>query len=94
MRVLGPFASPHVVVRQCGGPRPGRCCSASVRPAIRGYCADGVSQGHTVSIDPEAWTIYDGKLYLNYSKGVREKWSKDITKYLDLANKNWPFLHK
>jgi hypothetical protein len=28
------------------------------------------SQGHIAPIDPEAWTIIEGKLYLNYSKGV------------------------
>ena len=31
-------------------------------PQYGGYCAYGVSQGHTAPIDPEAWTIVDGKL--------------------------------
>jgi hypothetical protein len=63
-------------------------------PEYGGYCAYGVSQGHTVSIDPEAWRIVNGKLYLNYSKSVQQKWSQDVPKYVDLANKNWPELHK
>src|SRR5437016_4674828 len=33
-------------------------------PQYGGYCAYGVSQGHTAPIDPEAWTIVEGKLYL------------------------------
>jgi len=62
-------------------------------PQYGGYCAYGVSQNHTVSIDPEAWTIVDGKLYLNYSQGVKSTWSKQIPKYLEDANHNWPGLH-
>jgi YHS domain-containing protein len=63
-------------------------------PQYGGYCAYGVSQGHAVSIDPEAWSIIDGKLYLNYSKGVQKTWSSDIPGYVDKANRNWPALHR
>jgi hypothetical protein len=31
-----------------------------------------VSRGYTASIDPEAWKIVDGKLYLNYSREVQK----------------------
>ena len=67
---------------------------AKYAPQYGGYCAYGVSQGHTAPIDPEAWTIVEGKLYLNYSKGVKKTWSQAIPKYLEDANKNWPGLHK
>ena len=63
-------------------------------PQYGGYCAYGVSQGHTAPIDPEAWTIIEGKLYLNYSKGVKKTWSEAIPKHIDEANRNWPGLHK
>ena len=63
-------------------------------PQYGGYCAYGVSQNHTAPIDPEAWTIIDHKLYLNYSQGVKKTWSQDIPKYLQEAEKNWPSLHK
>src|SRR5581483_7837969 len=63
-------------------------------PQYGGYCAYGVSQGHTVTIDPEAWKIVDGKLYLNYSQGVKKTWSVAIPKHIDEANRNWPGLHK
>jgi YHS domain-containing protein len=63
-------------------------------PQYGGYCAYGVSQGHTAPIDPEAWTIIDGKLYLNYSKGVKKTWSEAMPKHIDEANRNWPGLHK
>ena len=63
-------------------------------PQYGGYCAYGVSRGHTVPVDPEAWKIVDGKLYLNYSKGVQKTWLGNTAGYIDQANKNWPGLHK
>lgn len=63
-------------------------------PQFGGYCAYAVSEGHTASIDPEAWKIVDGKLYLNYSKGVQKKWAEDQLRRIDVGNKNWPSLHK
>jgi len=63
-------------------------------PQYGGYCAYGVSQSHTAPIDPEAWTIVEGKLYLNYSQGVKETWSEAIPKHIEEANRNWPGLHK
>ncbi|MFT5067018.1 MAG: YHS domain-containing protein [Yoonia sp.] len=59
-------------------------------PQYGGYCAYAVSQGYTASTDPKAWTIHDGKLYLNYSKGVRRRWSKDIPGNIVLGDANWP----
>lgn len=59
-------------------------------PQFGGYCAWAVSQGYTAGIDPEAWTVHQGKLYLNYSKGVRADWAKDIPGNIEKANKNWP----
>lgn len=47
-------------------------------PQYGGYCAWAVSQGYTAKIDPQAWTIVDDKLYLNYSKEVRTQWSQDV----------------
>jgi YHS domain-containing protein len=59
-------------------------------PQYGGYCAYGVSQGYTVSIDPAAWTVVDGRLYLNYSASVRRTWEKDIPGYIRKADVNWP----
>lgn len=63
-------------------------------PQYGGYCAYGVSRGHTVSVDPEAWRVVDGKLFLNYSKGVQKDWLKDVPGNIKLADRNWPGLHK
>ena len=63
-------------------------------PQYGGYCAYAVSKGRTASIDPEAWKIVDGKLYLNYSKGVQKKWEQDVPGNIVKADRNWPDLHK
>ncbi len=59
-------------------------------PQYGGYCAYAVSQGYTASVDPEAWDITDGKLYLNYSKSVQTTWREDRPGYIAKANENWP----
>jgi len=59
-------------------------------PQYGGYCAWAVSQGSTAGIDPRAWKIVDGKLYLNYSPKIQEKWSKDIPGNIAAADRNWP----
>ncbi len=59
-------------------------------PQFGGYCAWAVSQGYTAGIDPEAWTVHKGKLYLNYSKGVQADWAKDIPGNIAKAENNWP----
>jgi hypothetical protein len=53
-----------------------------------------VSARATLRLDPEAWTIVDGRLYLNYSKGVKKTWSEAIPKHIEEAERNWPGLHK
>lgn len=63
-------------------------------PQFGGYCAWAVSQGYTASTVPEAWTIVDGKLYLNYSKGVQNTWEQDIPGNIKLADTNWPNISK
>ena len=63
-------------------------------PQFGGYCAWAVAHGYTASIDPEAWRIVDGKLYLNYSKDVQKKWEADVPGFIRQGNENWPKLKK
>ena len=63
-------------------------------PQYGGYCAYGVSRNHTVGIDPEAWSIVEGKLFLNYSKDVQKSWKEDVPGNIMKADSNWPALHK
>ena len=63
---------------------------AAYLPQYGGYCAMGVSLGYKLPIDPEAWEVVDGKLYLNVSKKVKETWLKDVPGNIAKANTNWP----
>jgi hypothetical protein len=59
-------------------------------PQFGGYCAYGVSRGYAVDIDPEAFSVVDNKLYLNYSKSVQRTWNQDRATYIERATANWP----
>lgn len=65
---------------------------AKYAPQYGGWCAWAVSQGATASIDPAAWRIVDGKLYLNYSKSVQNQWVQDIPGNISKGDNNWPGL--
>lgn len=58
-------------------------------PQYGGYCAYGTSRGYKAPTESDAWTIVDGKLYLNYNTKVRTEWNKDQPGYIQKADKNW-----
>ncbi len=59
-------------------------------PKYGGYCAYAVSKGYTASTDPEAWSIHEDRLYLNYSKSVRALWAARKRHHIRQADANWP----
>jgi YHS domain-containing protein len=61
-------------------------------PQYGGYCAYGVAQGYKPDIDPTAFKVVEGKLYLNLSPDVQSRWVKDIPGYINDADKNWKTL--
>jgi YHS domain-containing protein len=61
-------------------------------PQYGGYCAYGVAQGAKPEIDPAAFKIVDGKLYLNLSPAVQQRWLADVPGFIERANQNWPAL--
>ena len=63
-------------------------------PQFGGYCAWAVSQGYTAGIDPEAWRVVEGKLYLNYDRKVQAMWEKDAAGNIAKGEKNWPEILK
>ena len=58
-------------------------------PQYGGYCAYGMSNGYKAPIQPEAFTIVDNKLYLNYNLKVKEMWLKEQSQRIEKANVNW-----
>ena len=63
---------------------------ARYAPQFGGYCSWAVSRGYTASGDPTAWSIVDGRLYVNYSMSVRSMWEKDRAGNIAKGNANWP----
>jgi YHS domain-containing protein len=63
-------------------------------PQFGGYCAYGVTQDHLVKVEPEQFTVRDGKLYLNYDAGVQALWAKDPAGYIKTAEAKFPGLLK
>jgi YHS domain-containing protein len=63
---------------------------AAYAPQYGGWCAWAMAQGKTAAVDPEAWDIIDGKLYLNYSLDVQSRWRKDIPGLVSKADALYP----
>jgi len=59
-------------------------------PQYGGYCAYGVASGYAVKIEPDAWSVVDGKLYLNYDRSVQKTWQSDVPGHIRKADENWP----
>lgn len=59
-------------------------------PQYGGYCAFGVSvPKQKIDIDPNAWHIYKGKLYLNYTTNTQSIWLEDKLEHIKAADQNW-----
>ena len=61
-------------------------------PQYDGYCAMGASieaAAHKDTVDPEAWAIVDGKLYLVHSNYWLEQWREKAKEYIKQADKDW-----
>ena len=60
-------------------------------PQYGGHCAYALAvKDSLVKIDPEAWSIVDDKLYLNYSQSIRKDWLENKQQYIRQADANWP----
>lgn len=68
--------------------------SSRYEPQFGGYCAYGMSEGYEAPIQPEAFTIVDNKLYLNYNLEVRKLWSNKQKIRIENAVNNWDRIQK
>ncbi|WP_417523153.1 YHS domain-containing (seleno)protein [Marinovum sp.] len=59
-------------------------------PRFGGYCAFAASRGYLAPTVPEAWTVYEGRLYLNANLRARELWLQDIPGNIAKGEVNWP----
>src|SRR3954447_389615 len=63
-------------------------------PQYDGYCAGGVADAavfgpHKDTVDPEAWAIVDGKLYLTHTRYSLERWRPNMPENIKQADANW-----
>ncbi|MFT5679194.1 MAG: hypothetical protein ACI8RZ_000098 [Myxococcota bacterium] len=58
-------------------------------PAYGSYCAYAMADDRFATTDATAWDVVDGRLFLNYSAEVREKWLKAQAAYIVAADENW-----
>ena len=59
-------------------------------PVFGGYCAFAASRGYLAPTVPEAWTVYEGKLYMNANLRARELWLQDVPGNIAKGLENWP----
>jgi len=62
-------------------------------PQYDGYCAMGVAEtggvAHKDTVDPEAWAIVDGKLYLTHMPQGMDDWHQNPADFIKQADANW-----
>ncbi len=61
-------------------------------PAYGGWCAWAVSRNSLADIDPRAYTIHGGRLYLNYSHLLNVRFRLGLESNIERAEGNWPDL--
>lgn len=59
-------------------------------PAFGGYCAYAAARGYVASTVPEAWSVVDGRLFLNYSLRIRRRWLREIPDAIGRGDANYP----
>jgi enamine deaminase RidA (YjgF/YER057c/UK114 family) len=65
-------------------------------PQFDGYCALGVAwqQPHKDTVDPNAWAIVDGKLYLTHTARGLDAWRQNEAANIKRADENWPTVER
>ncbi len=54
----------------------------------------GVATDRKFTIDPEAFTLVDGELYLNRNTDLRKKWREDQSENIKKGEEKWPDVKK
>ncbi len=70
---------------------------ARYTPQYDGYCAVGASldaAAHKDTINPEAWAIVDGKLYLAHTKYSLQVWREKAAEHIRQADRDWQAVKK
>ena len=65
---------------------------AKYAPAYGGFCGYAASVGKVRPANPLIWSIVDGQLIVQHTKGASELWEKDVAGSKAKADKYWPHL--
>jgi YHS domain-containing protein len=63
-------------------------------PQYKAYCAITISRGAKMEVDPEAWLIWNGKLYMFASKQGIAMFQEQATAIVNKAEAAWPDVNK
>ena len=66
----------------------------SYAPEYGGYCAWAVAHNSRADIDPNAWHIEDGRLFLNVSRIVKYRWRARMNHHIEEGDANWPSIRE
>jgi len=58
-------------------------------PQYGGWCAYGWAQGYPAKTEPDAWSIVEGKLYLNYNQDIKQRWDQKQAEFIKAALQNY-----
>jgi YHS domain-containing protein len=61
-------------------------------PAYGGFCGYAASVGKVRPANPLIWSIVDGQLIVQHTKGADELWQKDVAGNKAKADRYWPLL--
>ncbi len=67
---------------------------ARYAPQYGGYCAFAAARGQLAKTEPDAFTVYNDKLYLNFDQPIKRRWESERDKFVETANENWPELEE
>jgi hypothetical protein len=59
-------------------------------PQYGGYCAMGMVGGAKFDVDPSAWRVENGRLYLNKDPRTQRSWLRDVPGHIVKADAKWP----
>lgn len=59
-------------------------------PQYGGYCAWALAHGSLAKGDPKVYNLQDGKLYLNYDRGIQKKWLPRKDELIIKADAEYP----
>ena len=63
-------------------------------PQYGGFCAYAVAHGSKTSTEPDAFSVIDNKLYLNFDQAIKSRWHRNRSVYIKDGDSNWRHLQQ